>query len=52
MVSVVDLYERFLKPDGTLNEKLYLEDRIHLSDAGYGVYAEALKPWVEREVGQ
>jgi platelet-activating factor acetylhydrolase IB subunit beta/gamma len=52
MVTLVDLHEKFLKPDGTLNEVLYLKDRIHLSDAGYGVYADALKPWVESGLEQ
>ncbi|MCK5403777.1 MAG: GDSL family lipase [Desulfobulbaceae bacterium] len=39
--DVLDLYPLFLNADGNPNSTLFLDDGVHLSDQGYGVWAEA-----------
>ncbi|MFM7242159.1 MAG: GDSL-type esterase/lipase family protein [Opitutia bacterium] len=43
-VKVLDLTKQFLNADGTIRKELYTPDNIHLSPAGYAVYAEGLRP--------
>jgi lysophospholipase L1-like esterase len=43
-VRVLDLWADFTNADGTLKKELFTPDNIHLSPAGYGVYAARLKP--------
>jgi platelet-activating factor acetylhydrolase IB subunit beta/gamma len=43
-VQVLNLTSDFVNDDGTLKKDLYTPDHIHLSPAGYAVYAERLKP--------
>ncbi len=43
-VQVLDLTTDFVNSDGTLKKELYTPDSIHLSPAGYAVYAERLTP--------
>ncbi|MCY2967886.1 MAG: GDSL-type esterase/lipase family protein [Planctomycetota bacterium] len=50
-VRVLDLTSDFLNRDGTIKKSLYAQDGIHLSLAGYSVYAERLKPLVEKTLG-
>jgi beta-glucosidase len=42
-VRCLDLGPRFLGPDGAIAEQL-MPDQLHLSVAGYAVWAEAMKP--------
>jgi platelet-activating factor acetylhydrolase IB subunit beta/gamma len=51
MVHLLDLTADFLQPDGTLKKELFSSDSIHLSLAGYAVYAEKLKPLLDKSVG-
>ncbi len=46
-VYVLDLESDFVNHDGTLKKDLYTPDAIHLSPAGYAVYASRLKPVLE-----
>ncbi|RFC48756.1 MAG: beta-glucosidase [Verrucomicrobia bacterium] len=43
-VRVLDLWSDFTNPDGTLKRELFTSDNVHLSPAGYAVYAEKLRP--------
>jgi lysophospholipase L1-like esterase len=40
----IDLWDAFLKPDGTPNEGLYGEDRIHPNQDGYRVRVTIMRP--------
>ena len=46
-VRVLDLTADFTNGDGTLKKGLFTPDHIHLSSAGYAVYAEKLRPLLE-----
>jgi lysophospholipase L1-like esterase len=46
-VRVLDLTTDFTNADGTIKKDLFTPDNIHLSPAGYAVYAEKLKPLLE-----
>lgn len=50
-VAVLDLWSEFTHADGTLKKELFTPDNIHLSPAGYAVYAEKLKPLLDRSKG-
>ncbi len=50
-VHVLDLTSNFVNLDGTLNRALYGADNIHLSLEGYGVYAQELKPLIDKSLG-
>ena len=41
----------FTNADGTLKKALFTPDNIHLSPAGYSVYAERLKPLLDQFLG-
>lgn len=43
-VQVLDMTSDFTHSDGALKNELFTTDNIHLSPAGYAVYAERLKP--------
>jgi len=43
-VKVLDLWSDFTNADGTLKPELFTPDNVHLSPAGYGVYAGRLQP--------
>ena len=40
----IDLWKAFLNADGTPNEALFVEDRIHPNHAGYRVRVEIMRP--------
>ena len=46
-IQVLDLTKDFLNADGTIRKELFTPDNIHLSLAGYEVYASRLKPLLE-----
>ena len=43
-VRLLDLWTDFTQADGTIKPDLFTPDKVHLSPAGYAVYAERLKP--------
>jgi acetyl esterase/lipase/lysophospholipase L1-like esterase len=47
-VAVLDLWSDFTNADGTIKKDLFTPDNIHLSAAGYAVYAERLAPVLRR----
>lgn len=50
LVRVLDLTQDMVNEDGTIRADLYTDDGIHLSEAGYAVYAGKLRPVVEAVV--
>lgn len=46
-VALLDLWSEFIQADGTLRKELCSADGIHLSPAGYAIYASRLKPLLE-----
>jgi platelet-activating factor acetylhydrolase IB subunit beta/gamma len=48
-VRLLDIWGDMVNPDGTLKKELFAPDSIHLTqEGGYKLYAERLKPLVER----
>jgi len=47
-VRVLDLTSEMLQKDGKIKAELFSADQVHLSEAGYRLYAEKLKPIVEK----
>lgn len=43
--SYIDLHAHFASPDGTLNAE-YSNDGLHLSGAGYALWAKLLRPYI------
>lgn len=50
-VHLLDLWASFANEDGTIKKPLFMPDNIHLSPDGYAVYAERLKPLLDRFLG-
>ncbi len=48
-VRFLEIGETFLEPDGTISESI-MPDRLHLSEVGYRLWAEALEPTL-KELG-
>jgi lysophospholipase L1-like esterase len=48
-VNVLDLWSDFTNAEGTIKKDLFTTDNIHLSPAGYAVYAQRLKPLLEKK---
>lgn len=45
-VPLIDLTQKFLNPDGTISKEV-MGDFLHPAEKGYGIWAEALKPFVK-----
>ena len=45
-VWYLDLGDKFLEPDGTIS-KVKLRDLLHLSEIGYGLWAENMQPYLD-----
>ena len=52
LVQVLDFSKELLNADGTIKEELYATDRIHLSKAGYALYADRLRPILKNLLGK
>jgi len=46
-VHVLDVWNDFMNPDGSLKATAYSDGHLHLNDAGYEIYAAKLKPFVD-----
>jgi lysophospholipase L1-like esterase len=46
-VRMLDMWSDFTNADGTQKKELFTSDNIHLSPAGYAVYAQRLKPLLQ-----
>jgi len=47
-----DFSDRLTHPDGTLRAELFRPDALHLTAAGYGVWARAMKPHYDAALGR
>ena len=47
-LQVLDLWDDFVNPDGSEDNNLYIDGVLHLNDAGFEIYAERLKPLIEK----
>ncbi len=45
-VFYLDIGPRFVEPDGTIKREK-LRDMLHLSEIGYGIWAEAMQPYLD-----
>ena len=45
-VYYLDMGQQFLEPDGTIKQEK-LRDFLHLSEIGYGIWAETMQPYLE-----
>lgn len=52
LVRVLDLTADMVNEDGTVKAALYSQDKIHLSEAGYALYAEKLRTAVDAVNGE
>ena len=52
LVQVLDFGNELLNADGTLKDALFATDRIHLSKAGYALYADRLRPILKTLLGK
>jgi platelet-activating factor acetylhydrolase IB subunit beta/gamma len=50
-VHVLDLWSDFTSANGTIKPALFTPDNIHLTPEGYAVYAERLKPFLDKILG-
>ena len=51
MVYFLDIGKEFLKPDGALTEDI-MPDYLHLSPAGYEIWAKSIEPKVKELIGE
>lgn len=51
-VRILDLSVNMANKDGSLKHDLYTKDKIHLSEAGYTVYAEKLRPVIDEAMNE
>jgi beta-glucosidase len=50
-VFFVNINESLMNPDGTLSKDV-LPDLLHLSEKGYGLWAEAMNPTLQKLLSQ
>jgi lysophospholipase L1-like esterase len=50
-IHYLDISKTFLQPDGTLTREV-MPDLLHLSENGYGMWAEAIEPKIKELLGE
>lgn len=45
-LTFINIYPKMLKPDGSPNELLFLDDRLHMAQAGYDIWKEAVASYL------
>lgn len=50
-VHYMDIYDKFLEPDGTISKEV-MHDFLHLGSKGYDIWAEAIKGKVKELLGE
>jgi lysophospholipase L1-like esterase len=48
-LTFVDVWHEMLDPAGQPRPELFVEDRLHMNERGYAIWARVLRPIVERE---
>lgn len=49
-ISYIDIAEKYLQPDGSISKEV-MHDFLHLSPAGYDIWAEAITPKIKEILG-
>lgn len=49
LLDFVDVWPEMLDANGTPKKELYRDDGLHMSDAGYAVWVELTKPYLEKQ---
>src|ERR1019366_2618091 len=42
----LDIYDRMLNPDRSPNTELFLDDKLHMSQAGYAIWKEVVEKYL------
>ena len=45
-LTFINIYHKMLKPDGSPNEELFLDDRLHMDQAGYDIWKEVVTSYL------
>ncbi len=51
MVSYIDFGSQLIESDGSITKKI-MPDYLHLSEAGYEIWAQAIEPWLKPTLGE
>ena len=46
--AFVNVYDAMLNSDGSMREKLFINDKLHMNAQGYAIWKEIIKPFLLR----
>lgn len=50
-VEYIDIFTPMLDADGAPRDDLFVDDRLHMNDAGYAIWREAVRPYLHADIG-
>jgi lysophospholipase L1-like esterase len=51
-LAIVDVWPAMLGDDGQPRKDIFLEDGLHMNDAGYKIWSDLVRPHLDQEIGQ